>query len=110
MGRGFNQAALIAERIGAATGLPVTPDLLRRVKRTPPLRGLGRAARARAVQGAFRAVPDARQRIGGRAVYLVDDVYTSGATANACAAVLKRAGAARVTVLCWARVVRDEGD
>ncbi|WP_136161848.1 ComF family protein [Sphingomonas flavalba] len=109
-GRGFNQAALIAQRIAAVTGLPVAPDLLRRVKRTPPLRGLGRAARARAVQGAFRAVPDARRRIGGRAVYLVDDVYTSGATANACAAALKRAGAARVTVLCWARVVRDEGD
>ena len=107
-GRGFNQSALIAARIGAATGLPVALDLLRRVKRTPPLRGLGRAQRARVMRGAFRVAPRARERLAGRTVYLVDDVYTSGATANGCAAVLKRAGAARVIVLCWARVIRDE--
>ena len=58
------------------------------------------------VRGAFRI--DARHAAGvkGRAVLLIDDVFTSGATANGCARVLKRAGAASVNILCWARVVR----
>ena len=49
----------------------------------------------------------AKARVKGRTVILIDDVYTSGATANACAKVLKRGGAARVNILCWARVVRE---
>ena len=59
------------------------------------------------VRGAF-AVPD-RARIRGRRVALVDDVYASGATTDAATAALLRAGAASVTVLCWARVL-DEAD
>lgn len=104
-GRGFNQAALIARELSRLGGVPAELDLLRRVKATPVLRGLGARGRAKAVAGAFAVAPGAREALKGRAVVLVDDVYTSGATADACVRVLKRAGAARVTLLCWARVL-----
>ena len=106
--RGFNQSALIGRRVADLTGVPIAIDLLRRKRRTPLLRGLTRGQRARAVRGVFAVAPDAGSALRGRTIYLVDDVYTSGATANACARVLKRAGAARVVVLCWARVIRDD--
>ena len=103
--RGYNQAALIASALARRTGLPAELDLIRRTRATPPLKGLGRRERALAVRGAFKVPAEARARLAGRRVILVDDVYTSGATASACAKVLKRAGASSVDVLCWARVV-----
>ena len=106
--RGYNQAALIASALARRSGAEAALDLLERVKRTPPLRGMGRKARRDAVRGAFRIAERHRERLRGRAVILIDDVYTSGATANACARIVRRAGAAEVAVLCWARVVRDE--
>lgn len=106
--RGYNQSALIASALARRTGLPVELALLRRVKATPPLKGLGRRERALAVRGAFRVADARRAALKGRTVILVDDVFTSGATADACARTLKRAGAARVNILCWARVVREE--
>lgn len=106
--RGFNQAVLIARALGKAGGVPVDPHLLRRVKATPVLRGLGARGRAKAVAGAFALAPGAGGRLRGRSVVLVDDVHTSGATADACTRALKRGGAARVTILCWARVLEDE--
>lgn len=106
--RGYNQAALIAGALGRIRGLPVDPALLERHKPTPMLRGLGRRERAKAVRGAFRL--GAAASIRGRTIVLVDDVLTSGATANACARVLKRGGAARVELLCWARVIADAGE
>ena len=106
--RGYNQAALIASALAERTGLEKDLDLLRRVKRTPVLRGLGRRERALAVRGAFAVREEKKARIAGRTVVLVDDVFTSGATAGACAKALKRAGAGRVEILCWARVVLEE--
>jgi ComF family protein len=108
--RGYNQAALIASALARRTGLAAELDLLRRIRPTPPLRGLSRRERALAVRGAFGPAEGARSRLAGRRVVLVDDVYTSGATASACARVLKRSGAASVEVLCWARVVHADPD
>jgi ComF family protein len=104
--RGYNQAALIAAALARRTGIEVRLDLIDRVKATPILRGMEPRERAEAVRGAFRV--GRRADVRGRSIVLVDDVYTSGATANACARVLKRAGATRVEVLCWARVVKSE--
>lgn len=103
-GRGFNQAALIARKLAEVSGNPIALDLLRRKRATQSMRGLSPRKRADAVRGAFQATA----RIPGGTVWLVDDVYTSGATANACAATLKRAGADRVVVLTWARVLRED--
>ncbi|MEA3000209.1 MAG: hypothetical protein QOK17_2042 [Sphingomonadales bacterium] len=108
--RGYNQAALIAAALARRSGLAAAPDILRRTRATPMLRGLGRRERALAVRGAFKVTEEGRALLRGRPAILVDDVFTSGATAGACARALKRGGAASVNVLCWARVVRTEPD
>ena len=103
--RGFNQAALIAAALGRMKEVPHAPFVLRRAKATAPLRGMGAKARARAVAGVFAIAPDRREGLRGRHVVLVDDIHTSGATSDACTRLLRRAGASRVTILCWARVL-----
>jgi ComF family protein len=108
--RGYNQAALIASAVAAKTGHRLQQDLLVRVKSTPPLRGLGAIEREKAVRAAFSVRPMHTAMIRQRDICLVDDVYTSGATANACARALKSAGARRVIVLSWARVLRSDDD
>jgi ComF family protein len=105
--RGYNQAALIARGLSRGSGVAVDTGLLHRVKATPALRSMGPRARAKAVAGAFALAPDAGEKLAGRTIVLVDDVHTSGATASACAHILKRGGAKRVILLCWARVLPD---
>ena len=100
--RGFNQSALVARELARIWGLPADPTVLRRVKRTQPLKGLNHLQRRKAVAGAFKA----SAKLGGRTVVLIDDVLTSGSTAEACARALRRAGAGPVELICWARVVR----
>lgn len=102
--RGYNQALLLARALGRPAGADVAVDWLVRVKNTPSTRGLKRAQRLRNVSGAFRVRPEAVPRLKGRHVLLVDDVMTTGATAAACARTLRRAGAARVDVITYARV------
>lgn len=107
--RGFNQAALIARELARSSGGRLAVDALVRRRRTPMLGGLGRKARARTLAGAIAIDPRQAERLRGAQVVLVDDVLTSGATSEACVAALKRAGAARVIVACFSRVL-DEVD
>lgn len=102
--RGFNQSALVAKNLGRRWGVRVEPQLLRRVRPTQPLKGLNHAQRRAAVAGAFRVEP--ARRLDGQTIILVDDVLTSGSTAEGCARALRKAGAQRVELVCWARVVR----
>jgi ComF family protein len=103
--RRFNQSALLAEVVGKAAGTPVAHNALKRIKATPQQVGLSQAERAVNVQGAFRVPDDGKPEVSGRRLVLVDDVLTSGATVDACARALLRAGAAQVDVLVFARVV-----
>lgn len=105
--RGFNQAALLARALANASDTPLAVDALRRVRATPTSQGLGRKARAANVRGVFRVAD--RGQVRGRRIVLVDDVLTTGATAEACTRILTRAGASEVHVLTFARVVRDAG-
>jgi ComF family protein len=101
--RGFNQAGLLAGELSRRSGLMVDHALIR-TRRTPPLKGLSRLQRRRAVAGAFGVHRNANLR--GRTFVLVDDVLTTGSTANGCARALLKAGAERVDFVSWARVVR----
>jgi ComF family protein len=102
--RRFNQAAVLAHGVSKRSGVPVLVDVLRRVKPTPPQVGLTKEGRARNVVGAFAVPARRRDGIAGKRLILVDDVLTTGATLEACARVLNRAGAASVDVLVCARV------
>lgn len=108
--RGFNQALVMALAIGLRTHVAVERSVLVRTRATPSLKGLGRKARARAVAGVFAVSPDRRAAVRGKAIGLVDDVYSSGATTDAATRALLKAGARSVTILCWARVLDDPGD
>ncbi len=98
--RGFNQARELAAGLGRARGLPLR-DCLKRVRETPSQVGLERHARWKNMQNAFRL--KGRFDVTGQNLLLIDDVFTTGATTNACAQVLERAGAARLAVLTVSR-------
>lgn len=105
VGRRFNQAAELTRHLAVKTGIANEPLVLRRVRRTAHQVGLTRAQRLDNVSGAFRIAEDRKGWVRGRKLVLVDDVFTTGATIEACARVLRRAGADRIDVLTAARVV-----
>ncbi|GGH07049.1 ComF family protein [Silvibacterium dinghuense] len=112
--RGFNQAELLARGVvrGMARRRPewegrLAARALRRVRATQSLAGLSPSERRRVLRGAFFVAQP--QRVEGQDVLLIDDIYTTGATARACAWALKRAGAATVWVATAARAQRRDG-
>ena len=106
-GRGYTQAALLSQEICRLIGAkPLVDGLLRR-RHTPKLAGMTREARAHTVAGAIAANPRLMGRLKNANVILVDDVLTTGATSNACIAALKKAGAQKVVIACFARVMDD---
>jgi len=108
--RRFNQAAEIARPLARRAGLVYLPDAVVRRRDTPSQAGRSASGRRRNMAAAFACPKRMWRKLEGRRVLLVDDVLTTGATAEACARVLKAAGAARVHVATVARVQeRDAG-
>jgi ComF family protein len=101
--RGFNQAGLLASRVARRLGAPLWPSALSRTRDTPRQTSLPRAGRSHNVLGAFAAREP--EHIAGRSVLLVDDVWTSGATLEACEEALRDAGATSV----WRAVLARAG-
>jgi ComF family protein len=103
--RRYNQSGALARVIARQSGIPVAGSALRRVRPTQQQIGLSRSERETNVQGAFQVAAERKADIQGRRIILIDDVLTSGATADGCARALLRAKAAEVDVLVFARVV-----
>lgn len=99
--RGYNQALEVARPLARTLGRPVAPRLLQRLRETAPQTGAAPGRRHANIRGAFGLGDGAD--VGGRHIGVVDDVMSSGHTLNEVATVLKRAGAARVTNLVFAR-------
>jgi len=99
--RGFNQALLLARELSKKTKIPLRAKALRKIKYTPTQTGLTGRQRKKNLKGAFQVAQ--KESLTGRSVLLIDDVYTTGATASECARVLQKAGAQRVAVLTLAR-------
>ena len=105
--RRFNQSAELARHVARLSETPFLPGLIRRRKRTTQQVGLSKTARQDNVRGAFALAPNHEDKIFGKRIILIDDVYTTGATVSAAARLLKREGAAEVSVLTFARVLDE---
>lgn len=103
--RGFNQAGWLAGAISRLHGVPVRHGVLKRVKATPSQGRMSAGQRRRNVAGAFALTESGNSALQGKRVLIVDDVYTTGATLNACARAIKQAGPANIDVVTLARVV-----
>lgn len=102
--RRFNQAGLLADRIGGSSGVMVMPEILVRQRATATQVGLKAAERRVNLRKAFHVAPENRPFLAGRRVLLIDDVMTTGSTASAASLALLEAGAAAVDVLVFALV------
>jgi ComF family protein len=106
--RRFNQSAVLAQELSQISGRLCLPDALLRPRCTVPQKGLSRHERSQNVRGAFSLNPRHAEKIKGRNIMIVDDVFTSGATLNECARTLKQAGVENVFVLTLARATRED--
>ena len=104
LSRRFNQSAELARAIARETGSPYVHMVLTRVRATRQQVGLGKKDRRKNVRGAFRVPLEMKARVDGAHILLIDDVFTTGATLDACARALKRAGARQIDCLTYARV------
>jgi ComF family protein len=100
--RGYDQAALIARALGKRICVPAYEGWLQRIRRTPVMSGLDRVARRSNLSGAFQLKSGFAEYVRDKAILLVDDVYTTGSTADACAEPLLDAGAASVDLVVFA--------
>ena len=105
--RRFNQSALLAQEVAALSGIAYEPLALWRPRRTQPQIGKTQEQRRANVAGAFAVAANWQERLRAKNILLIDDVITTGATANACAGTLKRAGANRVDVLVLAKTTGE---
>ena len=103
--RRFNQSAELGRQIARMSSGNFQPGVLRRIRPTKQQVGLGAKERQRNVLGAFRVPLDMEIHVRSRHVVLIDDVYTTGATLQACARALRRKGAKKVDCLTFARVI-----
>lgn len=106
--RGYNQAWELARRVGPALGVAPQARWVERVLDTPHQTGLDRAARTRNLRGAFAVTAAGRAALSGRSVAILDDVMTTGSTADELASTLRRAGVVHVQIWVLARTVRDD--
>jgi ComF family protein len=106
--RRFNQSALLAQALGKEMSIPCLSGALMRIRATPTQGHLQAGARHKNVKNAFAVNEKMKDRIRGRNIVLIDDVFTTGATMNECTKVLYQAGAGRVDLLTLARVVRPQ--
>lgn len=106
--RGYNQAALLSQKLSKKTKIPHLPDLLERIRRTPSQGELTSKEREKNVSNAFKLNKKYEQLIHDKHILLIDDVFTSGATVQACTKILKKSGAKQIDILTLAKVIKPK--